>query len=85
MGVNNWTPEQWRAYNARTGDRHVNRRQLPIRQHEILKEDLAQQAALHRITRRKADCPDAYKRREMAFVRLTLPMAYFMDGDEHGD
>lgn len=85
MGVNNWTPDQWRAYNARTGDRHVNRRELPIRQHEILKEDLEQQRVLYRLSRRKDDCPEAYKRREMAFVRLTRPMVYSMDGDERGD
>jgi hypothetical protein len=82
MGVNNWTSDQWRVYNARTGDRHVNRRELPIRQYEILKEDIAQQAALHRLTRRRDDCPDAYKRREMAFIRLTRPMVYQMTGDD---
>ena len=79
MGVNNWTPDQWRAYNARTGDRHV--RLLPLRQYEALREDLIQQKALYRLTRCKADCPDEYKRREMTFIRLTRPMVYYMTGD----
>jgi hypothetical protein len=85
MGVNNWTPDQWRAYNAKTGDRHVNRVLPPIRQHEILREDIKQQAALHRLSRRKADCPDSYKRREMTFIRLTHPMTYCMTGDDTSD
>jgi hypothetical protein len=82
VGVNNWTSAQWRAYNALTGDRHVNRRLLPIRQHEALKEDLAQQRELFRLSRRKADDPELYKRREMTFIRLTRPMVYVMTGDD---
>lgn len=85
MGINNWTPDQWRAYNAKTGDRHVARSLPPLRQHEVLREDIAQQQILFKLSRRKADCPDAYKRREMAFVRLTVPMTYAMDGNDHGD
>lgn len=81
MGVNTWTPEQWRAYNAATGDRHVARRERPVFQREVLAEDVAQQAELYKLTRRACDCPDAYKRREMAFIRLTCPMTYAMTGD----
>jgi hypothetical protein len=81
MGVNTWTPDQWRAYNARTGDRHVSRREFPLRQHEALAEDLKQQEALFRLSRRKDDDPKEYKRREMAFIRLTVPATYAMTGD----
>ena len=82
MGTNNWTPLQWRQYNSRTGDRHVARRSPPIRQGEILAEDLAQQRELHRISRRKVDDPDAYRRREMAFIKLTRPLVYVVTGTD---
>jgi hypothetical protein len=82
MGVNTWTPEQWRAYNARTGDRHVARREPPISQSQVLAEDLAQERALRILERRRDPDAwvDAYRRREMAFVRLTRPLTHLQTG-----
>ena len=85
MGVNRWTPDQWREYNRQTGDRHVTRALPPIPRWAVLREDLSQQVELHRLTRRRADHPDEYKRREMAFVRKTLPMTYGMSGEDTVD
>lgn len=75
MGKNNWTPEQWRAYNQRTGDRHVNRHLPPISQRELLlKEDLPQQRALLKLEHRRnvEDKVKEYRLREMTFIRKTV-------------
>lgn len=53
MGVNTWTPEQWRAYNARTGDRHVTRRLPPMSRGQALAEDVEQARALAELEGRR--------------------------------
>lgn len=87
MGVNNWTPEQWRIYNRQTGDRHVNRALPPLSQAQALKEDLAQERELARLERRRDvnKVVDAYKRREMAFIRLTRPLTFIQTGEDVAD
>jgi hypothetical protein len=82
MGVNNWTPDQWRAYNRMTGDRHVNRRQT-IAQWRILKEDLDQERALVKLERRRnvEERVEAYKRREMTHIRICRPLTFIQTGE----
>lgn len=70
MGANNWTPDQWRAYNARTGDRHVVRRLPPLSRYQALEEDIAQERALARLERRPRRV-DEYLRRERAWISRT--------------
>jgi hypothetical protein len=73
MGVNNWTPEQWRAYNKTTGDRHVNR-QPPITAKQLLfDEDLPQERELARLERRRdvESWVKDYKRRELGYLAAT--------------
>ncbi len=83
MGTNNWTPEQWRAYNRQTGDRHINRR-ATIAQWRVLKEDLDQERALARLERRRdvEARVDAYKRREMTHIRLCRSLTFIQTGEE---
>ena len=82
MGVNNWTPDQWRAYNRQTGDRHVIRHQT-IAQWRVLQEDLAQERELARLERRRnvAARVDAYKRREMTHIRISRPLTFIQTGE----
>lgn len=81
---NPWTPEQWRVYNRRTGDRHVARSLPPVSQRQVLAEDLAQERELARLEHRRdaASRVDAYRRREMTFIRLTRPLTFRQTGEE---
>jgi len=83
VGVNNWTPEQWRAYNRQTGDRHINRNRT-VAQWRVLQEDLAQERELAKLERRRDvdGRVDAYKRREMTHIRLTRPLTFIQTGED---
>ena len=66
-------PGYWRRY-------YRPPRAARISRYAVLDEDVAQQAALFRLSRRKADDPGAYRRRERQWIQATD----FWDGGDDG-
>lgn len=55
-------------------------RNLTVSRYRCLDEDVAQQAALCSLSRRKADCPKAYRARERRWIQSTD----FWSGEDDG-
>jgi len=63
---------RWRTRNPGYWRNSARTRELPISRHQVLDEDLAQQAELYRLSRRKADHPTAYRQRERRWINATV-------------
>lgn len=46
-------------------------RKVPLQRQQLLDEDIAQQRVLHKLSRRKADDPLEYAKREKRWIRFT--------------
>ena len=72
---------RWRAAHPGYSRRYDRRRVPTISRYAVLDEDLAQQEALHRLSRRKCDEPSAFRARERQWIQAT---AFWAVDDELG-
>lgn len=77
---------RWRAahpdYHRLRGDRKAAR--LPvISRTQALREDLAQQRELARLSRRAADKPEAVRKREMQWIAISSSLAETFEQQRH--
>jgi hypothetical protein len=64
---------RWRARNPGYWRNSTRARdEPPLSRHQVLNEDLAQQAELFRLSRRKDDDPKAYRLRERRWISSTV-------------
>jgi hypothetical protein len=62
---------RWRAAHPGYSSRYAHSRTLSISRYRVLDEDVAQQCALYKLSRRRDDCPEAYRRRERRWIQTT--------------
>jgi hypothetical protein len=70
---------RWREAHPGYWQRYPRQR-VTVSRYALLDEDVRQQAALHRLSRRKADHPDLYRRNERRWIQATD----FWSGDTDG-
>ena len=71
---------RWRAANPGYWRRYDRHRNLTVSRYAVLDEDVAQQAELHRLSRRKADDAEEYRHRERRWIQETA----FWSGEDDG-
>lgn len=62
---------RWRAAHPGYWRRYARDAEYPINRYKVLDEDIAQQRALYRLSRRNADRPELYRRRERQWIQTT--------------